>query len=159
MEKQTFPGTLDALELVRNYVTMAAEQYKLEQHATYKLCLAVDEIATNIVTHGYQEAGLVGDITVGATLEDGGLVIWLEDCGTSYDPAFHKVPLPEHLSMPLEARYPGGLGIMLAQMGVDDLQYSRAGSRNTHRFIVRAKEKNDRSTRSEPSCHCARLSA
>jgi serine/threonine-protein kinase RsbW len=136
MEEQTFPGTLDSLEPVRSFVMAVASKYGLERRSAYKLCLAVDEIATNIVTHGYQEAGLSGDITVGADLEGNKLVIRLEDRGRSYDPLLHAVPRPEHLATALEARYPGGLGILLAQMGVDELQYSKTPHGNVHRFIV-----------------------
>ncbi len=136
MEERTFPGTLDSLEPVRRFVISAANKYGLEHRAAYKLCLAVDEIATNIVTHGYQEAGLSGDITVGAEREGNTLVIRLEDRGRSYDPSLHVVPQPEQLAIALEARYPGGLGILLAQMGVDELQYSTTADGNVHRFIV-----------------------
>ena len=41
------------------------------------------------------------------------------------------------LSKQLEDRPVGGLGIMLAKDGVDDLQYETTASGNIHRFIVR----------------------
>lgn len=140
MEHQTFPGTLDALEPIRKYVAAAAEAAGLDKKAVYKLCLAVDEIATNIVTHGYEEAGLEGDLKVGSALEDGNLVILLEDHGRPYDPHLHQVPQTEHLYLPLESKPIGGLGIYLALNGVDDLQYQATEAANIHRFIVRLPE-------------------
>ena len=140
MEHQIFPGTLDALEPIRKYVSEAAESAGLDRSAIYKLCLAVDEIATNIVTHGYQEAGLKGNLKIGSSLEDGNLVIVLEDHGRPYDPNVHEVPEPEHLELPLEAKPIGGLGIFLALEGVDDLQYRATDAANVHRFIVRLPE-------------------
>lgn len=92
MEQQIFPGTVDALEPIRQYVAAAAQAAGLDRKAIYKLCLAVDEIATNIVLHGYQEAGLEGDLKIGTSLEGDSLVVRLEDHGKRYDPNFHSVP-------------------------------------------------------------------
>ncbi len=137
MEQQIFPGTVDALEPIRQYVAAAAQAAGLDRKAIYKLCLAVDEIATNIVLHGYQEAGLEGDLKIGTSLEGDSLVVRLEDHGKRYDPNFHSVPEPENLGLPLESRPLGGLGIYLALDGVDDLQYLATDAANVHRFIVR----------------------
>ena len=137
MEPQTFPGTLDALEPIRKYVAAAARSAGLDPKAIYRLCLSVDEIATNIVLHGYQEAGLEGDLKIGTSLEGGSLVILLEDHGRPYNPNFHPVPEVEDLSLPLESKPIGGLGIYLALDGVDDLQYVATDGGNVHRFMVR----------------------
>jgi anti-sigma regulatory factor (Ser/Thr protein kinase) len=137
MESQTFPGTLDALEPIRKYVAAAAQSAGLERSAIYKLCLSVDEIATNIVLHGYQEAGLEGDLKIGSSLDGDSLVILLEDHGRAYNPNFHPLSKAEHLCLPLESKPIGGLGIFLALDGVDDLQYVATDKANVHRFIVR----------------------
>jgi anti-sigma regulatory factor (Ser/Thr protein kinase) len=137
MEKQIFPGTVDALEPIRKYVAAAAQSAGLDRKAIYRLCLAVDEIATNIVLHGYQEAGLEGDLKIGTSLEGGSLVVLLEDHGRPYDPNFHSVPEAEDLDLPLESKQIGGLGIYLALDGVDDLQYLATDGANVHRFVVR----------------------
>jgi anti-sigma regulatory factor (Ser/Thr protein kinase) len=136
MEDQTFPGTIDSLEPIRNYVTQAAQAVGLDRRATYHLCLAVDEIATNVVQHGYVEAGLNGNIRMGASVGDGKLVIRMEDQGKSYDPSKHQLPKPENLALPLESRPVGGLGILLAKRGVDDLQYTSTAQGNVHRFVI-----------------------
>ena len=70
MDAVTLPGTLDALSPIRDYVKAAAASAGLDHTATYNLLLAVDEIATNVVLHGYEEAGLQGDISIAATHED-----------------------------------------------------------------------------------------
>jgi anti-sigma regulatory factor (Ser/Thr protein kinase) len=137
VEQLKFPGTLDALEPIRKYVERVAQSAGLDHQATYKLCLAVDEIATNVVLHGYEEAGLSGDITIGSSIENDNLVIELEDHGKPYNPNFHALPSAADLAQRLESREIGGLGIYLALDGVDDLQYNSTPSANIHRFIVR----------------------
>ena len=139
MEAVTLPGNLDALSPIRDYVKEAAGAAGLDHTAIYNLLLAVDEIATNVVLHGYEEAGLTGDITIAATEQDGSLVIGLSDHGKSYDPHLHEVPDDDDLFKELSDRPIGGLGIMLAQEGVDDLQYESSDSGNVHRFVVHLK--------------------
>jgi serine/threonine-protein kinase RsbW len=136
MSQQVFPGTLDSLAPIRAFVGRAAAAAGLDKTASYKLCLAVDEIVTNIVLHGYQAAGLNGDLRVDAETEPSRLIIRVEDHGRSYDPAQHDVPEAEDLQAPLHERPAGGLGIMLARQGVDDLQYTATENGNVHRFIV-----------------------
>lgn len=137
MEQLIFPGTLDALEPIRQYVKDAAQSAGLDRKAVYKLCLAVDEIATNVALHGYEEAGLRGDFKIEASVDGDSLVIQLEDHGKPYDPNLHVGPEAGDLSQPLETREVGGLGILLAQDGVDNLEYSTTEQANVHRFTVR----------------------
>jgi anti-sigma regulatory factor (Ser/Thr protein kinase) len=139
MDAVTLPGTLDALSPIRDYVKEAAVAAGLSHSATYNLLLAVDEIATNVIVHGYEEAGLQGNISVAATRQDDSLVIHLTDNGKSYDPHTHQEPHDEELFRELADRPIGGLGIMLAKDGVDDLQYESTDKGNVHRFVVRLK--------------------
>jgi serine phosphatase RsbU (regulator of sigma subunit)/anti-sigma regulatory factor (Ser/Thr protein kinase) len=139
MDAVTLPGTLDALSPIRDYVKEAAASAGLDHSATYNLLLAVDEIATNVIVHGYEEAGLQGNISVAATRQEDGLVIQLTDNGKRYDPKAHQEPDDEGLFKELADRPIGGLGIMLAKDGVDDLQYESTDQGNVHRFVVRLK--------------------
>jgi len=136
MMQQVFPGTLDSLAPIREFVGRAAAAAGLDKSAAYNLCLAVDEIATNIVIHGYQATGRQGDLRLDAETEPGRLVVSVADTGPAYDPSKHEVPDQDDLQSPLHERSAGGLGIMLAMQGVDDLEYSTSERGNVHRFIV-----------------------
>jgi serine/threonine-protein kinase RsbW len=136
MAEQIFSGTLDSLAPIRDFVGRAAASAGLDKSASYNLVLAVDEIATNIVLHGYQAAGLKGDLRVHADTEPSRLVIRVEDTGRTYDPHKHDVPDADDLQSPLHERSAGGLGIMLAMQGVDELHYSNTEHSNVHRFVV-----------------------
>src|SRR5262249_38888482 len=98
----------------------------------FNLCLAVDEIATNIVLHGYEEVGLKGDITVEALQERGQLIIRLLDHGRTYDP--HQVPQPD-LENPLKQQA-GSWGVFLSKTAVDQFDYTSSDSGNVHRFVM-----------------------
>jgi serine/threonine-protein kinase RsbW len=130
----TLPGELSSLAQIRAYVKAAAEAASLDKKAAYRLQLAVDEIATNIITHGYEEAGLAGDISVAAEITETELRVTLEDCGTPFDP--HSHVRPEQIDMPLEERPIGGLGVFLAIENVDRYEYEYMEGHNRNTFVV-----------------------
>ncbi len=136
MEPLTLPGTLDSLGKIGQYIMSAAKEAGLEKKASYKLRLAVDEIATNIITHGYDEAGLSGDICVEAKVDEENLTIYLEDNAIPYDPTKGETVTEETLKQPLEERPIGGLGVFLAEEGVDEFKYERVGDRNRNILVV-----------------------
>lgn len=137
LDPLNLPGTLDALAPLRAYAAKAAEEAGLDKKASYNLCLAVDEVATNVVLHGYEEQGKSGPIRAWASVTDAALTFVLEDEGASYDPSGHELPTEEELKLPLEQRLAGGLGIYLAYIGVDRLDYESKGGRNRHSFVMK----------------------
>jgi serine/threonine-protein kinase RsbW len=134
MERLTVRGKLDSLGDIRDFVTTVANAAGLDKKVTYRLNLAVDEIATNIITHGYDEAGREGDVDVIADIGEKALTIHIEDTGAAYDP--DQLQTPDSLDQPLEQRPIGGLGVFLAIQSVDKFQYERIDERNRHTFIV-----------------------
>ena len=128
------PGSLESLGAIREYVRTAAGMAGLDKTATYRLSLAVDEIASNIVMHGYDEAGLKGDITASAELSEEALKINLEDSGATYDVSQYRDPA--NLHRPLSERTEGGFGVYLAMQGVDGFTYTTEHGRNRHTFVV-----------------------
>ena len=137
MESKTFPGTLESLKPIRDYVSFAAKAVGLSPKAAYQLCLSVDEIATNIILYGYQKAGRSGSLDVFVEIDDKTLTVAIEDDGVMFDPRQARIPGAEELEKPLEERPIGGLGLFLAFEGVDEFRYERAGDRNRNIFVVR----------------------
>lgn len=136
MEPLTLPGTLDSLGKIGQYIMSAAKEAGLEKKASYKLRLAVDEIATNIIIHGYNEAGLSGNIYLEVKRDEQSLTIYLEDTAIPYDPTKAEAVTEETLKKPLEERPIGGLGVYLAEEGVDEFMYERVGDRNRNILVV-----------------------
>lgn len=137
MENLTLPGTLDSLEAVTKYVMSAAAEAGLDKKTSYKLRLAVDEIATNIITHGYEEAGLEGSLDISAEFDQSNLTVKIEDTGVAFDPYSKAMPSEEYLHKDLSERAMGGLGILLAVQNVDQFIYQRQENRNRNIFIVK----------------------
>ncbi|MGC1308570.1 MAG: ATP-binding protein [Phormidesmis sp.] len=136
MEPLTVPGTLDSLKDIAAYVMSVAEQAGLGKKEAYKLRLAIDEIATNIIIHGYEESGRTGNIQLTADLNEQSLTITLEDSAIPYDPYQHSYPNEQELNQSLHERPIGGLGVFLAIEGVDEFAYEFVNNHNRNRFTL-----------------------
>ena len=132
----TLQASLDSLATIRKFAAQAAVSAGIDKNASYYLQLAVDEIATNIIIHGYEEANLTGELFVQAELTDSILRIIIEDTGAPFDPRALKLPSEDDLKKPLEERAIGGLGVYLAFNGVDRFDYERKGNLNRNIFEV-----------------------
>ena len=135
MEPLILPGTLDSLSEIGAYVLAAASQARLEKKIAYRLRLAVDEIATNAIVHGYDRIGKDGELVVSAEIGDGIVTIIMEDTGPAYDPC--KTPSPDDLDQPLDDRDIGGLGVFLAIQGVDEFRYDWENGTNRNIFTMK----------------------
>ena len=135
MDLLIVPGTLESLGSIGRYVLAAADAAGLDRRAAYRLRLAVDEIATNTITHGYQEAGRTGSLAIRADLDDGTLTITMEDSAPPFDP--RRVERPDQIDLPLEERPVGGLGVYLMAQSVDEFRYEYVDGGNRNTFVVK----------------------
>ncbi len=133
METLKVPGTINEIEPIIDYAVTAAQEAGLSEHAKHRVRLAVDEIVTNIVMHGYEEAGRSGDLSISAEYDEEQLTIYLEDTGLQYDP--RNTPPPD-LASSVEKRPLGGLGIYLALWAVDQFFYEHEQDRNRSILIM-----------------------
>jgi serine/threonine-protein kinase RsbW len=139
LEPLKVQGRAEMLTQLMDYVAWAAAGAGLGESAIYRLSLAVDEIATNIVQYGYEQGHLRGELKVWADADAEKLIVYLEDTGHPFDPRL--VPPPDDLNRPLEERRTGGLGIFLALWGVDQFIYERDGELNRSIFLMKLGEK------------------
>jgi serine/threonine-protein kinase RsbW len=133
LETLTVPATLDSLRPIGEFVKRVALAATLDQKSTYRLRLAVDELATNVVTHGFEEDRPNEPITLRAEVDPQRLLVHIEDTSPIYDPASQAEP--EKLDRPLEEREIGGLGVFLALKGVDEFVHDHSTGRN-HNILI-----------------------
>jgi serine/threonine-protein kinase RsbW len=134
MQPLRVPARLEALAAIGAYVLQAAAAGGLDRRVAYRLRLAVDEIATNIIVHGRPGDGGDDHITVTAAVDDDSVRIVLEDAGPAFNP-LEKEPPPD-LARPMEERQIGGLGVYLAVESVDRFEYDRAEGVNRNTLVV-----------------------
>ncbi len=108
------PAELRNLRIIRRFLEEKATALGANPEALYDVILAVDEAATNIMVHGY--CGQPGPIEIQVGREGDSLLVRLRDRATPFDP--HDVPPPD-LSLPLEERPIGGMGVYMMKQLVD----------------------------------------
>lgn len=136
-EMKSFPAVLDSLEPIRDFISEMCDTAHLDKKKCYAICLAIDEIATNIIRYGYGDTeNPENKIDVFISTDDQRLQVILVDSAIEFNPLQHTAPNEEDLAKPLEERKIGGLGIMLAIENVDDFKYEFVDEKNRNIFIM-----------------------
>lgn len=103
----------------RRFVAAAAAELGAPIETSDELVLAVDEWLSNVIMHGY--AGRPGWIELELWAEPAGLGVRVTDAAPPYDPT--RRPEPD-LTLPLEQRPIGGLGVYLIRRLMDDVTHA-----------------------------------
>jgi len=114
-------------------VSRLAQVAGLTHRQAYRMRLAAEEIATNIVTHGYR--GRSGRIDIDAGFDDEWVWLRLADDAPEFDPHVHD-PSPRLAADPSMAPL-GGFGLFLALSSVDCLEHVYTGGGNSNLLKVR----------------------
>lgn len=88
--------------------------------------MVLDELLINIVSYAYDDRADHW-IDVRTTLDGERLTITIEDDGRAHDPFSHPAP---DVTLPLEARKRGGLGVHLVRRSMDEVAYARRAEHN-----------------------------
>ncbi|MFH0953614.1 MAG: ATP-binding protein [Verrucomicrobiota bacterium] len=126
MDTLRLPAKMKSLEAFRTFVREKAVVSGVSQDLVPKIELVLEEILTNQVFHAYR--GGRGDAEIHCSVgKDGAFCIRFADWGPPFDPL--KQPAPD-VSLPLEERKPGGVGIYLTKHMASNLEYRRENDRN-----------------------------
>ncbi|GAA2420509.1 ATP-binding protein [Streptomyces mauvecolor] len=127
------PAALESLDRVAEFVLGVGRAGGLDGGALYRLRLAADELATNIVMHGYR--GAPGHLTVSGGVDADRVWVRFEDAAPAFDPR-RGMHAPD-LAVPLAEREVGGLGVFLALTAVDSFSYELLDGRNVSTLALR----------------------
>ena len=109
---------LKNLSQIRDFVEMAATGLGFEPEVIPNVQLAVDEVATNVMLHGYHGQG--GPLEIELERLEHDLIVHLRDEAAPFDPT--TVPTPD-LTLPLAKRPIGGLGVHLVRRTMDEIRH------------------------------------
>jgi anti-sigma regulatory factor (Ser/Thr protein kinase) len=95
--------------------------------------LALEEVLSNVLRHSSSN-GRPREIRVTFNCGPAGFAFEVSDSADPYDPLARPDP---DLTLPLEQRRGGGLGVFLVKQLADELSYERRDGRNQLRFFKR----------------------
>lgn len=108
--KINIPSSLENLSLIRALVKTYLDIHHIESRDVFQLLSAVDELATNVVEHGYQYQS--GDIIIEIQKNNDIVHLVVEDNGFGFDE--EKTSKEE-----------GGMGLFLAKAIADDFRIEK----------------------------------
>jgi serine/threonine-protein kinase RsbW len=118
-------------EAIAGFVEALARDAGLPHEKVYWLRLAVEEIATNIVNHGYKGAG---PIWLAGRIEPDRVLVQIEDEACAFDPRTHD--RQAKLAVAPSEREAGGFGLFLALRKLDDFGYEYADGKNRNTLVM-----------------------
>ena len=119
-------NSVDAIAPANAAATTWLEANRVPPAATVLANLAIEELVTNCIKYGYSDSN-EHLIDVAMMVADGQLIMHVTDDGRPFNPL--EAPVPD-LSLPLEERPIGGLGLHLLRTMSDSMTYERRGNLN-----------------------------
>jgi anti-sigma B factor antagonist/serine/threonine-protein kinase RsbW len=116
---------LENLSGIIDFVIVSLKMLGVDDHSTFDIQLAVDEISVNIIKYAYGETG--GSILTACRRDGNAIFITIMDDGRPFDPT--HIPSPD-LGSDLEHRKVGGLGVYLAKKVMDSVIYRYENGQN-----------------------------
>ncbi|MDR2780091.1 MAG: ATP-binding protein [Synergistaceae bacterium] len=117
---ESFPAKISEIEKIYEFISFVLSESGIDAAVETLFKMAADEIFSNIVNHGF--GGLRdGDVKVSIQTGDGEVSMTFRDRGRPFDPM--SIPAPD-ISLGMEERLVGGLGVYIVRGSFDEVRYS-----------------------------------
>ena len=138
MIHNTWPAALASLESIQTFIAEHVSQAGLDIRCFPSLPLIVEEIIVNIITHAYKDTD-AGIIAIELKLLPDRICISFSDRGHPFDPLALE---PPDITMTIEERDIGGLGLFMVKQMADEIKYHRHHDKNLLTITLRSKKEN-----------------
>ena len=133
-EERAYDADVSKLHDVIAFVEEGLEKHDADMKSTMAITVALEEMFVNVAHYAYPDQP--GKVTVGMRFEDDDVEIHLIDNGIPFNPLAKEDP---DISLNIEERDIGGLGIYMVKKSMDECSYEREGNQN--HFIMKRKFK------------------
>ena len=125
--KMTYPPAVESIEPATQFVDSVLTAAGAPQKVLTQVDVAIDELLSNIVYYSTADK-----MTLGCEVSGSSATIRFADNGVRYDPTQKKDP---DITLPLEKRQAGGLGIYIVKKTMDSVKYTFEGGWNVVTII------------------------
>ena len=133
MKEMVVDATIESIPMVTAFVDEQLEQLECPMKTQMQVDMAIDELFSNIAYYAYNPEIGRATVRVEVTEDPLAVVITFIDKGVPYDPLAKADP---DITLPIEERDIGGLGIYMVKKTMDDVSYEYKDGQN----IVRIKK-------------------
>lgn len=117
---------IEALSVLAGKIEELAEKWELSMPLIMNLNLVLEEAVSNVIFYAFNDHQK-HLIQISLALENKILTVEIVDDGIPFDPLSQKLP---DITLPVEERPIGGLGILLILKIMDQVSYSRQNNQN-----------------------------
>lgn len=122
----TLPNDVGAIPLLGGFIDAICEDAGVDMAMAMTLNLAMEEAVVNVMLYAYPE-GTKGDVGIDACVSDDAMTFIISDTGMPFDPTAQK---DADITLPVEERPIGGLGIHLIREIMDNVSYDYVDRHN-----------------------------
>lgn len=119
----------DGLTILTEQLEFVSKSWNIAGRDTFELNLVLDELITNIIEHGEGCTNCPIEIRMEKTTHQ--YKVQLSDGGPPFDPTQCKIA---DVTLPIDKRVCGGLGILFVQKFCDCCSYERVDGKNIFHF-------------------------
>ena len=129
MQEITLDALIENIPKVTDWVEEQLADCGCPMKVLMQINIAIDELFSNIANYAYAESGSVGKATVRLRLEEdfSAVEITFIDNGIPYNPLEKADP---DITLSIEERPIGGLGIFMVKKSMDDVSYEYRDGQN-----------------------------
>ena len=127
MKEITLDAELGNLDEVLAFVDSCLEELECPMKAQMQIDVAVEEIFVNIASYAYEQQPGSATIRMEVGQDPKSVAITFLDRGIPYNPVEKEDP---DVSLPIEKRRIGGLGIYMVKKSMDEMLYERRDGYN-----------------------------
>ena len=118
---------IQSLPLVNEWIEQCCEEAGLGLDWVMKFQLVLEEMVSNVIFYAYDPQQQEAANELRFTWEAGTVSILLRDWGKPFDPTAKEDP---DITLSVDDRPIGGLGIFMVKQLMDEVRYERVGSSN-----------------------------
>lgn len=128
----SFNSNISELDRVFTVVTYFCKVNSVSEETVCKLKLIVDEVVSNVINY----AEISSKISIFITKKNGDIKLKITDSGKLFNPLLMRNP---DVTLSLEDRKVGGLGIFLVKEYSKEIKYRRKDSKNILTVVLKIK--------------------
>ena len=127
----TLTNDVQEVPRLNAFVDEVCEEHGCDMETTMRMNLAIEEAVVIVIDYAYPP-DTVGSVDIKVTTDDNHMEFVISDSGTPFDPTKKE---DVDISLPVEERRIGGLGIHLVKQLMDKISYERKDGRNVLTLI------------------------
>ncbi|MDR2589430.1 MAG: ATP-binding protein [Oscillospiraceae bacterium] len=129
----TVPALVENLNDVLDFIDEKMEEIGIGAKSQYSIRVSVEELFVNIAHYAYPNGE--GDVTITISTKPGEFIVEIKDSGIPYNPLEKADP---DISLSIDKRKIGGLGIYMVKNMMDSVNYTYQNGQNIMTIMKKA---------------------